>query len=147
MESNVEFWRNVILVFVAFVCGSGGLALIEFLREKWKFKAERTAVKEDRKEEKTDKLEKLSKQVEELSLKESETARMLNTQKEALKCILLDRIIHLGQSYIREGVIDFDDRRRLREMHDSYHKGLGGNGDADAIMKAIDQLPLKNNNN
>lgn len=141
-----EFAKQVILIVSAFIFGAGGLALIEFLREKWKFKAERQAVKEDRKEEKNDELNKLSKQVEELSLKESETAKMLNTLREAQKCILLDRIIHLGQAYIREGSIDFDDRRRLREMHKSYHMGLGGNGDADAIMKAIDELPLKNNN-
>lgn len=141
-----EFAKQVILIVSAFIFGAGGLAVIELLREKWKFKAERQAVKEDRKEEKNDELNKLSKQVEELSLKESETAKMLNTLREAQKCILLDRIIHLGQAYIREGSIDFDDRRRLREMHKSYHMGLGGNGDADAIMKAIDELPLKNNN-
>lgn len=141
-----EFAKQVILIVSAFIFGAGGLAVIELLREKWKFKAERQAVKEDRKEEKNDELNKLSKQVEELSLKESETAKMLNTLREAQKCILLDRIIHLGQAYIQEGSIDFDDRRRLREMHKSYHMGLGGNGDADAIMKAIDELPLKNNN-
>jgi hypothetical protein len=27
-------------------------------------------------------------------------------------------------------------------MHTSYHEGLKGNGDADAIMKAVDELPL-----
>lgn len=141
-----EFAKQVILIVSAFIFGAGGLALIEFLREKWKFKAERQAVKEDRKEEKESELSKLSKQVEELSLKESETAKMVNTLREADKCILLDRIIHLGQTYIKEGAIDFDDRRRLREMHKSYHFGLGGNGDADAIMDAVDKLPLKNNN-
>lgn len=147
MEANMNAtWLTIVLTVVGFIFGSGGLVLLEFLRDRWKFKEERKAVKEDRTEQKTDKLEKLSKQVEELSLKESETAKMLNTLREAQKCILLDRIIHLGQSYIRDGAIDFDDRRRLREMHDSYHKGLGGNGDAEAIMKAIDQLPLKNNN-
>lgn len=139
-----DFWKTVITITVSFIFGGGGLALIELLREKWRFKAERQAVKEDRKEEKNDELAKISKQVEELSLKESETAKMVNMLREAQKCILLDRIIHLGQNYIAEGKIDFDDRKRLREMHKSYHNGLGGNGDADAIMKAIDELPLKN---
>ncbi len=139
-----EFWEKVILMLIAFICGGGGLALIEFLKEKWKFKAERKAVKEDRTEQKNDELEKLSKQVEELSLKESETAKKLNILGEAQKCILLDRIIYLGQVYIKAGEIDFDDRRRLREMHKAYHNGLGGNGDADAIMTAVDNLPLKN---
>ena len=27
-------------------------------------------------------------------------------------------------------------------MHTSYHDRLGGNGDADAIMNAVDNLPL-----
>ena len=28
-------------------------------------------------------------------------------------------------------------------MHDVYHNKLKGNGDADFIMKAVDELPLK----
>jgi len=58
-------------------------------------------------------------------------------------CILLDRILYLGQSYIAKGEIDFDDRKRLHAMHDCYHNGLHGNGDADLIMEAVDELPLK----
>ncbi len=139
-----DFWKTVVTITVSFIFGGGGLALIELLREKWRFKAERQAVKEDRKEEKADEISKLSKQVEELSLKESETAKMLNTLREAQKCILLDRIMYLGQVYIKAGEIDFDDRRRLREMHKAYHMGLKGNGDADAIMRAVDELPLRN---
>ena len=143
----METWNSILMVVLGFVFGSGGLVLLEILREKIRFKDERKAVKEDRKEQKNDELNTLSKQVEELSLKESETAKMVNTLREAQKCILLDRIIHLGQNYIKDGEIDFDDRRRLREMHKAYHVGLGGNGDADAIMTAIDALPLKNPNN
>ena len=144
MGEMSDFWKTVITISISFIFGGGGLALIELLREKWKFKAERQAVKEDRKEQKDDELSKLSKQVEELSLKESETAKMLSILKDAQKCILLDRIMYLGQVYIKAGEIDFDDRRRLREMHKAYHNGLNGNGDADAIMKAVDELPLKN---
>lgn len=140
---TADTWKSIIMVILGFVFGSGGLVLLEILRERLRFKDERKAVKEDRKEQKTDELNKLSKQVAELSLKESETAKMLNVLCTAQKCILLDRIMYLGQVYIKAGEIDFDDRRRLREMHNSYHKGLGGNGDADAIMKAIDDLPLK----
>ncbi len=57
--------------------------------------------------------------------------------------MLLDKILCLGQKYIDEEEIDFDDRRRLRAMHDVYHNGLKGNGDADLIMNGIDNLPLK----
>ena len=143
---TADTWKSIIMVVLGFIFGSGGLVLLEILRERLRFKDERKAVKEDRIEQKKDEIATLSKQVEELSLKESETAKMLNTLREAQKCILLDRIIHLGQNYIKDGSIDFDDRRRLREMHKAYHTGLGGNGDADAIMSAIDKLPLKNNN-
>lgn len=128
----------------AFLFGVGGLALIDWARAKWKFKADRKAVKEDRQEEKADEVKDLQKTVEVLNKTVGEMTKVVEALKDAQKCVLLDRIIYLGQCYIKAGEIDFDDRRRLREMHDSYHYGLGGNGDADAIMKAIDQLPLKN---
>ena len=135
-----DVWKLVL----SFVLGGGGLALIDWLKERSKFKAERKALKEDRKEEKADEIKTLTKTVETLT----STVKDMNTQllalRDAQKCVLLDRIIYLGQEYIQDGEIAFDDRRRLREMHDSYHNGLKGNGDADAIMKAVDELPLKN---
>lgn len=63
--------------------------------------------------------------------------------KTAMRYIMLDRIRELGGRYINEGSIDFDDRRLLNEMHNSYHNGLGGNGDLDVLMAAINNLPLK----
>jgi hypothetical protein len=62
--------------------------------------------------------------------------------KEALKVILLDRILYLGRAYIRTCKVDADDRRRLIEMHRIYHN-LGGNGDADLIMSEVKELQLK----
>lgn len=62
--------------------------------------------------------------------------------RRAVRLILLDRILYLGQCYIDKGEISYDDRRRLHEMHDCYHTGLGGNGDADLIMHAVDHLRL-----
>ena len=56
---------------------------------------------------------------------------------------MLDRIRYLGQKYIEAGEIDFDDRRILNAMHDSYHNGLGGNGDADVVMQEVNKLPLR----
>lgn len=63
--------------------------------------------------------------------------------KQGLKWVLYDRIRFLGQSYIVEGRIDFDDRRILNEMHNSYHQGLGGNGDLDNLMAEVNRLPLR----
>lgn len=63
--------------------------------------------------------------------------------KAALKWVLYDRIRYLGQAYIADGSVDFDDRRILREMHSSYHDGLGGNGDLDDLMTQVSGLPLK----
>lgn len=55
----------------------------------------------------------------------------------------MDRIQYLGQCYLADGEISFDDRRRLHRMHDAYHTGLNGNGDLDVIMAQVDRLPLK----
>jgi len=57
--------------------------------------------------------------------------------------MLLDRILYLGRAYLRDAKVDADDRRRLVNMHDIYHKVLGGNGDADMIMSGVAELPLK----
>ena len=70
-------------------------------------------------------------------------SKELEDIKTGLKWVLYDRIRHLGQAYIKEGAVDFDDRRILHEMHNSYHNGLNGNGDLDALMDAVDKLPLK----
>lgn len=140
----VSFWTEVLKYFVAFLFGVGGVKLLDIIGEKSKFKRERKAVKEDKLEEKEDEVKELTKTVDQIAKVQADQTLQLVALQDALKCVLLDRVIHLGQSYIRDGEIDFDDRRRLREMHNSYHQGLGGNGDAEAIMKAVDALPLKN---
>ena len=63
--------------------------------------------------------------------------------KAGLKWVLYDRIRFLGQHYISAGLVDFDDRRILNEMHKSYHEGLGGNGDLDNLMQQVNALPLR----
>lgn len=136
--------NEILKMFLTFILGAGGLALIDFLRERWRFGAQRKAEKEDKLEIKTDKVDRLTGIVEDMAGRQEKTDTQIEALRQALKCVLLDRVIWLGQKYIDAGTIDFDDRRRLREMHSAYHNGLGGNGDADAIMKAIDELPLKN---
>ena len=63
--------------------------------------------------------------------------------KVGLKWVIYDRIRYLGQNYIAAKKVDFDDRRILNEMHKCYHDGLGGNGDLDNLMNAVNALPLK----
>lgn len=60
-----------------------------------------------------------------------------------VRIILMDRIRYLGQKYLEEGEVDFDDRRLLNQMHSVYHNTLGGNGDLDILMEEVDDLPLK----
>lgn len=70
---------------------------------------------------------------------ESENMREV---KAALKWVIYDRIRHLGQTFIADGEVSFDDRRILNEMHNCYHNGLGGNGDLDNLMREVNDLPL-----
>ena len=146
-----EVWRTVLV----FIFGAGGLALINIIQERWKIRYQRKAEKEDEKEAKEDKLEAMSKQLTDFietqndfnnksTVRFEEMEKSDSAQVEALKYVLLDRILYIGQSYIKHGDVTFDDRKRLRDMHDVYHNRLGGNGDAQKIMDAVDELPLKN---
>lgn len=74
---------------------------------------------------------------------ETEEDSELSALKEALMYILYDRIRHLCMTYIRAGEISFDERRMLHKMHGVYHDRLGGNGDLDALMDGVNELPLK----
>ena len=74
---------------------------------------------------------------------ETEQERKINGLQAGLRVVLLDRIQYLGQCYLADGEISFDDRRRLHRMYDAYHTGLNGNGDLDVIMAQVDRLPLK----
>lgn len=65
-----------------------------------------------------------------------------DAQSKALKLLLLDKVLYLGQCYIDKGVISLEERRFFHEMHNCYHNDLGGNGDADLIVAAVDRLPL-----
>ena len=62
----------------------------------------------------------------------------------AAKYSIFDRIRYLGQCYIDDGEIDFDDRRILNDMYKVYHcPTLKGNGDLKVLMEAVNNLPLK----
>ena len=126
-------WLTFLLAFLG---GAGGVALINGIFGVWKWHAERKAKKEDKSE------EDIAQRLDELASWQQDAGKKIDALRDGLKCDLLEQIIRLGQSYISEGEVSFDDRKRLRDMHTSYHDGLGGNGDADAIMNAVDNLPL-----
>ena len=63
-------------------------------------------------------------------------------QSKALRYIMLYIIQERAKQHIKEKCISLDDRRSLHHWHDLYHNGLGGNGDADALMEQVDHLPL-----
>ena len=65
-----------------------------------------------------------------------------DAQNKALRYLMLYIIQERAKQHIREGGIALDDRRSLHHWHDLYHNGLGGNGDADALMRQVDALPL-----
>lgn len=65
-----------------------------------------------------------------------------DAQNKALRYLMLYIIQERAKQHIREGVITLEDRRSLHHWRDLYHNGLGGNGDADALMAQVDKLRL-----
>lgn len=126
-DIKLEAWQIVLSFFAG---GGVFVAIIGGIREALAFRRQRKAKKEDEKQMNiSGRLEKIEAQ--------------MSAQSEALKYIMYDRIRYLGQGYIFNGEIDFDDRRILNDMHKSYHYGLGGNGDLDTLMSDVNKLPLK----
>ena len=117
-------------LLVALLGSSALAAVVAGFFEMLRFRRERKAKKEDSRE--------LNIETR-LDAIETQTA----AQSEALKYIMYDRIRFLGQEYIAEGEIDFDDRRILNAMHSVYHSGLNGNGDLDNLMRDVNALKLK----
>lgn len=128
-------------ILVAVLSGGAIVAVIEGIREALKWRRTRKAQMEDKAEAKEEYKQKQAdlKTEERLEAIEKKT----DAQSEAIKYILYDRIRYLGQAYIAEREIDFDDRRILNDMHHSYHFGLKGNGDLDTLMEEVNHLPLK----
>ena len=62
--------------------------------------------------------------------------------KKALRYIMLYIIQERAKEHLQDGKITLDERRALHHWHELYHVGLGGNGDATALMEAVDRLPL-----
>ena len=65
-----------------------------------------------------------------------------SVERKALRYIMLYITQERAKELISAGKATMDDVRSLREWHEVYHKGLGGNGDADKLMEAVDRLPI-----
>ena len=61
----------------------------------------------------------------------------------AIRYIMLYIIREECEKHIQRKYISYEDRRMLHKWHELYHKELGGNGDADLLMAAVDELPLR----
>lgn len=69
-----------------------------------------------------------------------------DSRSKALRYIMLYIIQERAKQHIKDGMITLEDRRSLHHWHDLYHNGLGGNGDADALMAQVDKLQLDYDN-
>lgn len=119
------------------------VAIVEGVKEAIAWKRNRKAQLEDRADESVHDIEELKHSVSELVESQKKIKEVVDELLVASRLNMLDRIQHLGLSYIAKGEVTYEQRRFLHEMHDSYHNGLHGNGDADLIMEAVDALPLK----
>lgn len=124
------------LIF-AVVTGVTGAAVIKLIDNVVQWKLQRKAVKEDRT------LDADRAEIKKIKQWEKDMEDKVNALINADRYIMFDRIRYLGQKYVAEKEVDFDDRRILNQMHDVYHNELGGNGDLDKLMKAVNTLPLK----
>lgn len=53
-----------------------------------------------------------------------------------------DRIIHVGEGYLKRGNITVDEREDFRKYLWGPYHAAGGNGSGDAMMQSIDALPI-----
>lgn len=124
------------LIF-AVITGVTGAAVIKLIDNVVQWKLQRKAAKEDRT------LDDDRAEIKKIKQWEKDMEDKVNALINADRYIMFDRIRYLGQKYVAEKEVDFDDRRILNQMHDVYHDELGGNGDLDKLMKAVNTLPLK----
>ena len=128
-------------ILIAVLSGGVVVAVIEGVKEAFAWRRNRKAQKEDRAEEKEDK--KIEDRISSLEADVKDIKGLVSALAESQKNILYDRVKYLCREYIADGEIDFDDLVGLNALHHSYHFGLGGNGDLDALMEQARKLPIK----
>lgn len=142
------------IILTGLLSGGVFVAIVEGVREWLTWRRNRKAKQEDRELEQGDVTKQLQTTVKKLEAEEKRIAeedkkhfdaieKDMSALKDGVKFILLDRILYLGERFIERGEITIEEKMLLKKMHKVYHKGLNGNGDADVIMEAVDELPLK----
>lgn len=134
---------STIAVLSGLVTGGALVAVIEGIKEAFAWRRNRKAQLEDRADDRVKEIEELKEAFAGLAESQKEMKTAIDALITATRIQMLDRIQHLGLAYIARGDVSYEERKTLHEMHDSYHYGLGGNGDADLIIEAVDELPLK----
>lgn len=66
-----------------------------------------------------------------------------SAEKQMLKGLGHDRIMDLGESYIKRGYITSEEYENLHDYLFVPYKNLGGNGTAEKIMTEVDKLPMR----
>ena len=66
-----------------------------------------------------------------------------SAERKALRYLMLYIIQERCMEIIARGWTTMEERRSIGHWHDVYHNGLGGNGDADALMQQVMELPLQ----
>lgn len=65
-----------------------------------------------------------------------------NVEMKALRYLMLYIIEERCKELIERGTVTLDELRSLHHWHEVYHEGLGGNGDADKLLKRVETLKL-----
>ena len=66
-----------------------------------------------------------------------------SSERKALRYLMLYIIQERCKELLARGWTTLEERRSIGHWHDVYHDGLGGNGDADALMQQVMELPLQ----
>ena len=66
-----------------------------------------------------------------------------SSETKALRYIMLYIIQERAKELIQTGEATLEEKRAIHKWHELYHEGLGGNGDADNLMKEVDALKTK----
>lgn len=65
-----------------------------------------------------------------------------SSERKALRYLMLYIIQERAKEIIAAGRVTLEERHSLSDWHDVYHKGLDGNGDADALMEQVMHVPV-----
>lgn len=65
-----------------------------------------------------------------------------SVEREALRYIMLYITQERAKELIGRGEATLEEMQSLHRWHELYHNGLGGNGDADYLMRQVDSLQI-----